>query len=104
VTRRPERQECDADFEKVREFLREWDAIGVYHPADPEDDGWPPDEYDSYIPHILTLLRSGHGAGRIASHLEFARTQQMGLPPHSSRDREFGQRIEEWWRGRSAQA
>ena len=88
----------DSDFQRVREFLRAWDAIGLYHPIDVEDDDCPPDEYDSYIPHILSLLRSGHGADRIASHLEFARTQQMGLPPHPSRDLEFGRRIEEWWR------
>jgi hypothetical protein len=100
VTRRPERLQYDADLQKVREFLRDWDAIGVYHLADPEDDDWPPDEYDSYIPHILSLLHSGHGADRIASHLEFARTQQMGLPPHSSRDLEFARRIEDWWRSK----
>ena len=101
MTRRSERHEYDANFARVREFLREWDAIGVYHPADAGDDGWPPDEYDTYIPHILSLLRSGHGAERIASHLEFARTQQMGLPPHSSRDLEVAQRIDAWWRTRT---
>ena len=103
MTRRPARQQFDVDFEKVREILRGWDAIGVYHPAEPEDDDWPPDEYDSYIPHILSLLHSGHGADRIASHLDFLRTEQMGLSPYSSHDREFAQKIEEWWRTRSDQ-
>ena len=98
MTRRPARQQYDANFEKVREFLRDWDAIGVYHPAEPEDDDWPPDEYDSYIPHFLALLRSGHSADRIASHLEFLRTQQMGLQPQSSRDLKFARKIEGWWR------
>ena len=100
MTRKPQRQQHDADFGKVREFLQKWDAIGVYHPADSEDDDWPPDEYDSYIAHVLSLLHSGHGADRIASYLEFARTQEMGLSPFPSRDREVAKRIEEWWRER----
>ena len=104
MTRRPEREQYDADFEKVRAFLREWDAIGVYQPTESEDDDWPPDEYDSYIPNILSLLRSGHDADRIASHLELARTQEMGLPAHPSRDLEFARRIELWWRSQSEEA
>lgn len=100
MTRRPPRRRYQEDFDQIRAFLREWDAIGVYRGEKAEDE-WPPDEYDSYIPHILSLLGDGYGADRIASHLEFARTQQMGLPSSPSRDLEYARRIEAWWRSPS---
>jgi len=97
VTKNPERSHYDADFERVRAILREWDPIGVYSAADTDENERPPDEYDSYIPPILSSLRSGGGAQRIASYLAFVREKQMGLPPLPSRDREFAERIEKWW-------
>jgi hypothetical protein len=68
---------------RVCEFLREWDPIGV-EPGAP--DGAPPDEYDSYAPHILRLLAEGETAKTIAVHLERIRMESMGIHQDSAAD------------------
>jgi hypothetical protein len=63
-------------FLQVREvLLEEWDPIHVI-----ANDGFL-DEYDPYIPTLLTKLESGADAENIAQHLDFILTEIMGLWP-----------------------
>jgi hypothetical protein len=79
---RKQRAQVDAAISLVCAALREWDPIGVFPDC-------PVDEYDSYAPHIVTLLRSGANQTEIADELERIRTQPIGLPPNRPRDEEI---------------
>jgi hypothetical protein len=50
-----------------------WDPIGVHGEPNARD------EYDSYVPHVYSLLQSGATADQIADHLEEIATERMGL-------------------------
>lgn len=67
----------------VEDVLREWDPIGCV----------PADEYDSYAPEILRMLREGTPESHLAAHLESIETNAMALPPRPSVDREFAARL-----------
>src|SRR5260370_42188207 len=79
---RKQRGQVDAAISLVCAALREWDPIGVF----PNWPDGPADEYDSYAPHIVTLLRSGANQTEIADELERIRTRPIGLPPHRPSD------------------
>lgn len=64
--------------DNVRQVLNRWDPIGV---ADAVDD-----EYDSYIPQFLALLRSGADEATIAKHLLKIEKEWMGLDGPSWED------------------
>jgi hypothetical protein len=53
-----------------------WDPIGIA-------DDFPntADEYDSYPPGVVALLRLGADANLLATHLEFLERETIGLPP-----------------------
>jgi hypothetical protein len=62
-------------------LIKEWDPIGV------ADEPMAQDEYDSYIPVVLRLLREGADDAEIAAHLAKIETQEMGLDPLADRNR-----------------
>lgn len=62
------------DVTKVKQILWEiWDPIGVN--GEPDAFG----EYDSYAPHILTLLQSGASKDQLANALDHITNDLMGL-------------------------
>ena len=65
----------------VEQILRRWDPIGV-------DPGVlaPADEYDSYAPHIVSMLAAGCSVDVLARHLQHIRTDLIGLPANLNRD------------------
>ena len=90
---RSQRCQVDSLTSLVRAALREWDPIGVF----PNWPDGPVDEYDSYAPHIVTLLRSGANQTDIANELQRIRTEAIGLPPNRRRDEEFARRLVREW-------
>jgi hypothetical protein len=75
----------DATMAKVRaveEVLRLWDPINVAPGAVA-----PLDEYDSYAPHIVSMVEGGCTSDELASHLERLCVQCMGLGPSSAESR-----------------
>ena len=54
-------------------LLNEWDPIGVKHFPDAQD------EYDSYAPHIDTLLITDRPHQEIFDYLRKIETERMGL-------------------------
>src|SRR5437868_5785616 len=86
--------EIDAALELVRTSLREWDPIGVFP-------NWPDsparDEYDSYAPHIVTMLSSAATWEEIARELTRIRTEPIGLPANSDRDVKVAKHLVSEW-------
>ena len=69
-------------METIRHILlADWDPIGI------RDEPEAQDEYDSYLPAILGLLREGADADRIAAHLLRIEAEDMGLRPDPERAR-----------------
>ena len=57
--------------------LREhWDPIGGGQMPD-----LPPDEYENYAPHIITLIREGADDFKLVAHLRELERVAMGLRP-----------------------
>jgi hypothetical protein len=70
-----------------------WDPIGV-------TDGFPinADEYDGYVPGLLSLLRESSGASDVAAYLRRIEREEMGLRPRSKRRlRDVASRILSWY-------
>lgn len=82
-------------IEMVRAALRRWDPIGV-HPDWPECPA--KDEYDSYAPQILGMLKRGATESELTTHLRKLRTERMGLPAHDSSDEATARELLEGWR------
>lgn len=68
-------------------LLNEWDPIGVKH--FPEAQG----EYDSYAPHIYTLLITGCPQHEIFDYLWRLETERMGLMGNRQTTERFAQRL-----------
>ena len=66
----------------VQEILRRWDPINVA-PGTVA----PSDEYDSYAPHIVSMVEGGCTIDDLASHLEHLCVQAMGLRASSAQSR-----------------
>jgi hypothetical protein len=67
-----------------------WDPIGVAgHPQ-------ARDEYDSYVPGVVSLLFSNASASKIANHLTRIATESMGLSAARKRDLEIAELLIEW--------
>jgi hypothetical protein len=62
----------------------DWDPIGC---------GVPEDEYDSYVPAILTMLMSGVDKHRLAEHLYEIETVTMCLQGDMKRDIVVAERL-----------
>jgi hypothetical protein len=67
------------DIRIVESILRRWDPIGV----EPGEFG-PADEYDSYAPHIVSMVNSGCKPEELASHLEQLAVMTLGIGPSSA--------------------
>jgi hypothetical protein len=80
--------------DELREFLNEWDPIGVF---DMDLDRPPHDEYDPYLSPVFTALREGGAAAEVRRALESA-LGRMGLGPAGEREDVFSERIARWWR------
>jgi Phytanoyl-CoA dioxygenase (PhyH) len=78
-----QRRSFAADVECVEAILRRWDPIGVF----PEWDCCPTrDEYDSYAPHLLSMVCQGAGTGAITDELQRIRTGSIGMPANFDAD------------------
>jgi hypothetical protein len=73
---------------KVQEILRRWDPIGV-QPGELA----PADEYDSYAPHVVSMVVQGCSRDQLCAHLGSARTGTMGVGANRERDWEFAGEI-----------
>lgn len=81
---------------KVQEILRRWDPIGV-QPGELA----PADEYDSYAPHIVTMVAQGCSREQLGAHLETIRIEAIGVEAHRLKDWEIAGEIIETIRGRA---
>ena len=54
------------------------------------------DEYHSYLPQIVQLLRSGADEHQLAGHLTEIATVRMGLEADVSRDRHAAEILSRW--------
>lgn len=66
--------------------LRAWDPIGA-------GSGTPPDECDSYAPHIVSLVAEGITEFRLAHHLTELQSQHMGVTATPSVNLQVAKRI-----------
>jgi hypothetical protein len=73
---------------KVEAVLRRWDPIGVL-PGKVA----PADEYDSYAPHIVSLVQRGGSVEQLVAHLSHLRTQTMGMPANPELDSKAAKEI-----------
>jgi hypothetical protein len=62
-----------AEKQIQRVLLTVWDPIGVKDIPEAQD------EYDSYAPHVYSLLKSGRSDQQIAQELLYIATETMGL-------------------------
>jgi hypothetical protein len=53
----------------------------------------PSDEYDSYAPHIVTIVVGGASADEVAAHLSKLRTETIGVGANPKGDREIAVQI-----------
>ena len=79
---------------RVQSILRRWDPIGV-RPGEIA----PEDEYDSYAPHIVSLVERGSSVEQLAGYLAKLRTETIGVEAHPERDAEIAREIVETLRG-----
>ena len=73
---------------RVQEILRRWDPIGV-RPGESA----PADEYDSYAPHIVSMVARGCSLDELCTHLENISVETIGVGPDPTRDREIANEI-----------
>ena len=71
-----------AKVRAVEEVLRRWDPINVAPGT-----AAPSDEYDSYAPHIISIVEGGCTIADLAAHLEHLCVQAMGLGSSSAESR-----------------
>jgi len=67
-----------------------WDPIGV------AGSPYARDEYDSYVPGVVSLLFSGSDVSAIAKHLTQITTDSMGLNAGRQRDLETAELLIQW--------
>ena len=90
------KKQAMSDLRRIQKILQQWDPIGVID--DLIESGLPPDEYDSYAPAILTMLKQGASVQDIASHLGQIQTVTMGLGgPWPEKDYQAAQELVAWW-------
>ena len=65
----------------VQDILRRWDPIGVC-PGEMA----PADEYDSYAPHIVSMVAQGCSLEELQTRLEEICVESMGLGTDSARE------------------
>jgi len=96
------RRDAVRDIERIREFLREWDPLGIVSAA--AERGGPFDEYDSYASQIMTMLRHECSVEELVSHLTRVQVEFLEVEPVAERDIEVAKRIVEWWNEHKAKS
>jgi hypothetical protein len=81
-------QKYEALSAAVKKIVVEWDPIGVL-----DDEDWPDDEYDSYIPSICSILMNSAEVSTLESKLNAILELNMGMSPQRSRSREFAAKL-----------
>jgi len=67
---------------KIRALLmREWDPIGIH------DEPAAHDEYDSYVPHVASMIQSQKTPEELAEYLLSVEKAKMGLNGDANRAR-----------------
>ena len=79
----------------VQQILRRWDPIG--------GQSVPADEYDSYAPHIVSMVAQGCSREQLCNHLGSVRVDIIGVGPNEATDREIALEIIQALRDRSFQ-
>jgi hypothetical protein len=77
-----------AKIRLVEEILRRWDPIGV-EPGTMA----PADEYDSYAPHIVSMVEGGCAVEELASHLGSLASAAMGVTSNLKANATFAAQI-----------
>lgn len=74
----------------VQLLLRAWDPIGA---ATGDTTAADIDEYDSYAPHIVSMVSAGCTLEAMTKHLSDLRMHTIGLPSERAKDRECARKI-----------
>jgi hypothetical protein len=77
-----------ADIRVVEGVLRKWDPLGLAPGIES-----PADEYDSYAPHIVSLVRGGCTTDALADHLDSLCSGDLGLDTSTTSTREHSLRF-----------
>jgi hypothetical protein len=76
------KNEAMTQVRMVQKCLCRWDPIGVH----PRVFVGPVDEYNSYAPHIVSMVVKGCSLDELSGHLQSLRTNVMGVPANPSWD------------------
>src|SRR5436309_3106796 len=76
---------------ELRELLLRWDPIGVVHEPD-----WPQDEYDALLDPLAERLRAGATEEELATFLEAAVREHLGLEPDRDREAALARELAGW--------
>jgi hypothetical protein len=82
-------------WRQIRDLWNEFDPIGVMGM-----EGWPRDEYESYLGQTLRLLEQNAPPEEIQKYLAFVTLEHMGLnetPPFEMSRQNFAKRLREWY-------
>lgn len=82
------KQEVMARVRAVQAILRCWDPIGV----DPGEIA-PTDEFESYAPHIVSMVAQGCSVDKLSNHLEKLRVDTIGVEANPERDTDVATEI-----------
>lgn len=66
---------------ELRSLLNEWDPIGVFDPADEDDEVGPVDEYDCLCDPLMSHLPRGDSRAELAESLRDELRGHFGLDP-----------------------
>lgn len=81
---------------ELRDLLNEWDPLGVFDPADEDQDSWPVDEYDCIRDPLISHLLRGDDRCEVAEFVRDELTGHFGLEPWVATT-DVIDRIIEWW-------
>lgn len=82
------KEEAMTRVRAVQAILRRWDPIGV-RPGEVA----PADEYDSFAPHIVSMVAQGCTVDQLSNHLEKLRTGTIGVEVNPERDADIASEI-----------
>jgi hypothetical protein len=77
---------------ELRELLLRWDPIGVAGEPD-----WPEDEYDAFLEPLAERLRRGVSEEELATFLEGAVSEHVGLEADRDRESELARELLAWY-------
>jgi hypothetical protein len=82
------------EIAELRNLLwNEWDPIGVRG-----RDGWPREEYDTYVDGLSRRLDERQSLFRLARYLHTVRTRDIGMLAHPIRDIRVARKARRWYR------